>query len=153
MKHMQPRRLAGALALIATAALTVACNRSDDGRTAGQKLDAAVANAERKTEQAAAQVRSTSKEVSNDVGRAANETVDKVKDAAITSAINAKLFGDSNLSALRIDVDTVDGHVTLSGSAPDAASKEHASALASRVDGVVSVDNRLLVEPKGDGKG
>lgn len=153
MQTTPTRRLLTAATLIAAAALSAACNRSDDGRTAGQKLDAALAGAERKSEQAATELRSSTKDLGNQIGKAANETMDKVKDAAITTAVNAKLLGDARLSALRIDVDTVDGRVTLSGSAPDTASKDYATALASRVDGVVGVDNRLVVAPKGDGRG
>lgn len=70
---------------------------------------------------------------------------DKVKDAAITTAVNAKLAQDKSLSALRIDVDTVNGRVSLRGTAPDAAARERATTLASAVDGVVSVDNQLTV--------
>lgn len=153
MKPMHTRRLVGAMTLLAAAALTAACDRNDDGRTTGQKLDAAMAGAERKGEQAAAEVRSASKELGKEIGKASDQTMDKVKDAAITSAINAKLVADSRLSALRIDVDTVGGHVTLNGSAPDNASKDYATTLASRVDGVVAVDNRLVVAPKSDGRG
>lgn len=74
---------------------------------------------------------------------------DKVKDAAITSAVNAKLVADSRLGAMRIDVDTVNGRVALRGSAPDAAARERAQQLASSVEGVVSVDNQLVVGGKG----
>ena len=77
--------------------------------------------------------------------RAANDVSDKVKDAAITTAVNAKLAQDKSLSALRIDVDTVNGRVSLRGTAPDPAARERATTLASAVDGVVSVDNQLTV--------
>jgi osmotically-inducible protein OsmY len=45
---------------------------------------------------------------------------DKVKDAAIITAVNAKIAGDPKLSVIRINVDTVNGHVLLRGTAPDA---------------------------------
>jgi len=50
---------------------------------------------------------------------------------------------------MRIDVDTREGHVTLSGEAPSGEARNRASALANSVEGVVSVDNRLAVQAKG----
>jgi len=41
----------------------------------------------------------------------------------------------------------------LTGLAPDAASKEHAAALAGRIDGVMSVDNQLVVAGNADKPG
>lgn len=70
-----------------------------------------------------------------------------VGDAAITVAVNAELAKDAQLSALRIDVDTLDGRVTLAGSAPDGTARDRATLLAQGVKGVKSVDNRLAVAP------
>jgi len=55
------------------------------------------------------------------------------------------LAKDPGLSALRIDVDTRGGEVTLSGSAPDLAAKDRASQLAWGIKGVTRVDNRLEI--------
>lgn len=68
-------------------------------------------------------------------------------DAAITVSVNAALAKDAQLSALRIDVDSIDGHVVLEGSAPDSQSRQRAAQLAQAVQGVKSVDNRLAVPP------
>ena len=74
----------------------------------------------------------------------------KVGDAAITTLVNAELARDSQLSALRVDVDTVDGRVTLRGDAPNANARDpHEPRLAQRVDGVKSVDNQLSVKADG----
>ena len=81
--------------------------------------------------------------------RGSTEVSNKVKDAAITTAVNAKIAQDPKLSVMRINVDTVNGRVLLKGSAPDTASSERAEQLASTVDGVVSVDNQLVVSGKG----
>ena len=66
-------------------------------------------------------------------------------DAAITAKVTAALAADDRLSALGIDVDTTDGRVALSGTAPDAASRDRATVLAQAVEGVVEVENRLTV--------
>lgn len=119
--------LIGALALAVGLA---ACNKPEDSRTAGQKLDGAIAEA---------------KQASND---AANATSEAVTDATIVTKVNAALMADDQLKALKINVDCTDGHVKLSGSAPDADSQSRAATLANAVDGVRSVDNQLVVNPK-----
>jgi len=79
----------------------------------------------------------------------ADRAGDAVADAAITTTINGELAKDERLSAMDIDVDTSNGRVALKGTAPDEASKERATQLASTVDGVVSVDNQLTVQRSG----
>jgi len=71
---------------------------------------------------------------------------DKVADAVITTTVKAELAKDSTLSAIKINVDTDSGRVILRGSAPSSQAREHATALASGVKGVVSVDNQLTIE-------
>lgn len=121
--YLVPAALAAALAL-------AACNPRDDNTTAGQKVDEAVADTKR-----------ASKDAGTTVAAAAT-------DATITTKINAALAADDKLKAIKIDVDTNNGRVVLSGKAPDAASRERATTLAKAVDGVVDVDNRLAVDAK-----
>ena len=61
----------------------------------------------------------------------------------LVAAIAVLLAG--TLSALKINVDTTGGRVVLRGTAPDTASRERATVLASAVSGVVSVENALTV--------
>jgi len=78
---------------------------------------------------------------------AAGEKVATVADnARIVSVINAKLVGDSDLSAMQINVDADAGMVTLKGSAksPDAIGK--AILLALDTDGVTQVVSLLTVQ-------
>ena len=112
----------------ALAGLTLtACNRADDGLTVGQKLDSAVAKTEEKAADAKAEVKKD------------------MNDATITASVNAELAKDAALSALRINVDTDHGKVSLRGTAPDAAARDRATQLASAVQGVTNVDNQLIV--------
>ena len=92
------------------------------------------------TREAAQDVKDASKNASDKIG-------DKVADAVITTSVNAELAKDSELSALKINVDTANGRVALHGTAPTATSREHASSLAMGVKGVVGVDNKLTVAP------
>ena len=141
--------LATLLCAVAAAASLAACNRPAEERTAGQKLDGALAQIESKADEVAAEAREVGRDAQQAAGTAIDAVTDKAKDAAITTTINAELAKDSQLSALQVDVDTMDGRVVLRGTAPDTASRERATALAQSVDGVKSVDNQLEVKPKG----
>ena len=122
----------------AAAALTLAA--CDNNRSVGQNVDRGLASAERKTEQVASDARQAT-------ANATAKASEQIADASITTAINAEYAKDNRLSAIKIDVDTNDGRVTLTGSAPDAASKERATMLANNVKGVKAVDNKLDVKP------
>ena len=126
------------LLVAATTVLMAGCDQSNQDRTAGQKLDAAVARTGQKSEE-------FKTDIKNSTADAVNTVADKTRDAAITTAVNAELLRDSKLSALKINVDTTDGRVVLRGIAPDTASRERAAVLAKVVSGVVSVENALTV--------
>jgi osmotically-inducible protein OsmY len=142
------RPVAAVAALLAAAALA-ACDRPNAPHTTGQRTDASTSRAEQRANQANEATRPAPGAVAQSTERAGNEVSNKVKDAAITTAVNAKIATDPKLSVMRINVDTVNGRVLLKGSAPDSASSQRAEQLASSVDGVVSVDNQLVVGGKG----
>lgn len=138
--------LLGALAL---AAALAACSKQPDDRTAGQKLDGAIAEAKQAGADAkadASQAMDQAESKLKDAGAAASEAV---TDAAIVTKINAALMADDRLKATKIDVRAEDGRVTLTGTAPDAGSQARATTLASAVQGVRSVDNQLVVARNG----
>lgn len=68
-----------------------------------------------------------------------------VEDATITASVKSRLLWNEFTDGLDINVDTNNGRVTLTGSASTAEEKEVASRLARVTDGVVSVDNRIVV--------
>lgn len=71
-----------------------------------------------------------------------------VKDSVITTKIKADLAKDKNVSAMHIKVDTDDmGAVQLSGTAKTQAEADRAVEIARGVKGVVSVDNKITVNP------
>lgn len=124
-------------AAVAAMLVLSACNKRDD-QTVGQTVDKGVASANAEMKDA----KEATKDAAAIVGAAAT-------DATITTKINAALVADDELKALKIDVDTKDGKVVLTGAAPDAGSRDRATTMAKAVDGVVDVDNRLTVQPKG----
>ena len=144
---MQMQGYSQSMAALAVATLVglSACDQRNDGRTVGQKVDSAIATAEQKSDQAAAEIKKDTAQARDSTGKAVDAVGSKVKDAAITTGINAELARDSTLSALKIDVDTNAGKVAMHGTAPDAAARERATQLAKKVDGVVSVDNQLQI--------
>ena len=138
--------LIGALAL---AAALAACSKHEDDRTAGQKLDGAIAEAKQAGAEAKADASRAADTAENKVKQAANATSEAVADATIVTKINASLMADDRLKATKIDVKAQDGHVTLTGTAPDTGSQTRATTLAAAVTGVRSVDNRLVVARNG----
>jgi hyperosmotically inducible protein len=107
----------------------------DMGQDARQSAD----RAKQETREAAQDAKSATSDAGAKIG-------DKVADAVITTTVKAEIAKDSSLSAMRINVDTDSGRVILRGTAPSSQAREHATALASGVKGVVSVDNQLTVE-------
>jgi hyperosmotically inducible protein len=145
-------------AIVAAALALAGCDKSDN-RTAGEKVDAAVA----RTEQAAQEARAKTEQVAGEAkakvesSDAATRISDAAKDAgsaitaaagdaSITAAVNAGLAKDPELSAVRIDVDTQAGKVTLRGPAPTPGAKTRAEQIAKDVKGVSAVDNQLEVK-------
>jgi osmotically-inducible protein OsmY len=99
-----------------------------------QKAGDAAAKADEKTD--AAQKKA---------GDAADRTGEVVADAAITSAVKTKFLADPDVAGLKIDVDTRDGVVTLTGTVKSEAEKKNALALAKNTTGVKSVVDRMKV--------
>jgi hyperosmotically inducible protein len=76
---------------------------------------------------------------------AAEKTGEDITDAAITTAVKTKLLADTKTPGLKIDVDTNDGVVTLSGTVPSKAAEDKAVADARGTKGVKRVINNLKV--------
>lgn len=137
--------LPATLVALAVLSLSACDRRTDDERTAGQKLDSAIATAKEKTDQATATASAEMDKAKVASNQAMDSAGTQVKDAAITAAVNAELVKDPGLSALQINVDTHSGRVVLRGNAPDTSSLDRATRLAQKVDGVASVDNQLVI--------
>jgi osmotically-inducible protein OsmY len=76
------------------------------------------------------------------VDRTAGQTVD---DAGVTAKVKAALIAEKGVNGMSINVDTVGGRVTLTGRVPDQSQVERATQVATAIDGVKAVDNRLTV--------
>ena len=69
-----------------------------------------------------------------------------VDDAVITTEINANIVKDSDLHFFKINVDTKDGNVTLTGKVPNKKAEDRLISLAKKVEGVKSVKSNLTIE-------
>lgn len=118
-----------------------------DNRTLGQRIDASVDTAGRAVQQQVQDIKSGASAVAEQGARSTGQLVESLADAGITAAVKTALAADPALSALRIEVSTHDGVVTLAGPAPDEKARERAAVLAAAPEGVRSVDNRLVVPP------
>jgi len=70
-----------------------------------------------------------------------------VDDAAITTAVKAKMAEDKSVSATAISVETLNGTVQLSGFAKSQAEKERAESIARNTKHVREVRNSIVVRP------
>ena len=155
----QPHTLKSAALVLSMVTLTAlsACGKKDDNQTAGQKLDAAVASTEKagaeakaKAEVSMAKAGDAMKDATHKVEASGAKTIQslagKADDAVITASVGTEFAKDADLSAIRIDIDTKDGNVTLDGPAPTAAARDKATTLAKSIKGVTSVSNKLIVK-------
>ena len=156
-------RIAGLLAVTALAFGLSACDKMKEP-TVGQKIDAAVEQTEKaaaeakakaqqalesagaKVEQGAVKAEAAAEGAGDAARQAGNAVLEKMDDAAITAQVSAGLAKDPTLSALKIDVDTREGVVTLNGPAPTQEAKDRATAIAQGVKGVSSVMTQLSVK-------
>jgi osmotically-inducible protein OsmY len=69
-----------------------------------------------------------------------------VDDVAITAKVKSELLDSKQVDGLDVNVDSTNGRVTLSGWASSAAEATRAVAIASKVDGVKSVNNELKIK-------
>jgi hypothetical protein len=68
-------------------------------------------------------------------------------DAGITTAVKSKLAADDTVKAYKVDVDTANKVVTLSGEVDTQAQRAHAVMIARNTDGVADVVDQLRVNP------
>jgi hyperosmotically inducible periplasmic protein len=77
-------------------------------------------------------------------GKTVGDTID---DATVTTRVKTAFINDPVVGAMRIDVDTFKGVVTLSGRAKSKDEETKAIALARTIKGVKDVKSTLQIEP------
>lgn len=77
----------------------------------------------------------------------------RVDDALLTANIKTEMTADGRVSPTRVNVDTLNGVVTLKGEVPTQQEKAAAEQIARKVAGVKSVNNQVTVNPAAAGTG
>jgi osmotically-inducible protein OsmY len=101
-------------------------------------------------------IQAEAKEAKRDAGNTADQakkkgenaldkTADAAANAALTTTVKSKFLADDQISGLKIDVDSNNGVVTLTGNVRSTAEKQRAVKVARETDGVKSVVDRLKV--------
>lgn len=109
-----------------------------EGREAARDADAKTDAAQRKADDKTDAAQRKAGETADSAGNVAS-------DAALTTKVKTKFLADDQVAGLKIDVDSKNGVVTLTGTVRTAAEKNAAVALAKNTDGVKSVVDRLKV--------
>jgi hypothetical protein len=90
--------------------------------------------------------RQTGAAIGEAVATGADKAQRALSDGALTAKIKSKMALDDTVKALEIDVDTVAGAVTLSGTVHSEAERTKAMQLARETAGVTSVTDRLVIK-------
>jgi osmotically-inducible protein OsmY len=94
------------------------------------------------------QVKRAGEEISQKTAAAAKTAGEVLSDGALTTKIKAKMGLDDTVQALDLNVDTVDGVVTVTGKVRSTAERDRALALARETNGVRQVIDRIVVQTR-----
>lgn len=111
--------------------------------TLGERVDATIERGENAVRGLGTEVQRSADGVVERGAESMARAAGAVGDVGITASIKTALAADPSLSALKIDVDTHQGVVTLTGPAPSAEARDRATVLARAPRGVVDVRNEL----------
>lgn len=112
---------------------------------AGEQLEAGAQQVKEAANDAGAALERGAQRVESEVGPVVQDVLD---DAGVTARVKARLVADPDVNAFHIDVDTIDGRVTLNGKVASDHQRQEAEELANRTEGVVSVVNLIQVAGK-----
>lgn len=138
--------LAGAIAVaLSLAACGDARNDSTTPRTSRTDTPATSSSATA-TDRMTADASAAANRAANKVESAAEKVAAKADDAATTVKVKARLMAEPGIDSLQIDVDTSNGRVTLTGEVYTPQNRARAKELASSVEGVTGVVDRLSIK-------
>ena len=116
-----------------------------ESATLGERIDATVERGESAVRGLGDEVRRSADGVVERGSQSMARAAGAVGDVGITASVKTALAADPALSALKIDVDTRDGIVTLRGPAPNIEARDRATVLARAPQGVIDVRNELAL--------
>ena len=139
------------LLLVPLAGCDLDADRESDGdlelqaRVDEQELEEARERTEEGLERAGDTLERAGREIEAGIERVGEKLEPYAADAAITAKVKGRLTADPEINSLTIDVDTVNGVVTLTGTVPDATERDLALAHARAVEGVLDVRDNLQI--------
>jgi osmotically-inducible protein OsmY len=89
------------------------------------------------------------REVVNEIRLGDPKIGEVLSDSVIEAKVKAKFAADPEINPFRIDVDVVQGVVTLTGEVADRATREEAARLAAATKGVDAVENEIKLKGHG----
>lgn len=150
---MSMKVFAFAIALAMVTMLVDGCAYVENGLTVGQKLDRALDRASSAIIEAGDSFSLESDDTGATVSAFTSSISDRalltalaVSDAGINASIKTELSKDPNLGVTKIEVDTRDGVVSLSGSIDSESDRQRAERIARANRDVVRVDNFLTLK-------
>lgn len=151
------RKQLGMALLLGTLVIAAGCDKQNtpasSDQTVGQRVDKMIDKTNQAAEKAGDKIaeatksaESAAKSTAETVQQKAGQVGTVLEDSAITASIKANLLREPGLSALKIDVNTVKGEVTLNGEVESNAARERAESVAAAAAGVIKVKNSLQVK-------
>lgn len=134
---MKKAILLSSLTAIGLSFALTACSSSSDGALKKQASET--------WDSAAKTVEMAGKDTGNAISSGAKNTGEYIDDSAITADVKGKLLGTKGISSNSVSVKTVNGVVYLSGFVKSADQIDKITQVASRVNGVKSVQNGLVL--------
>jgi hyperosmotically inducible protein len=135
-------------AFIAASALALglaACDQKPSAEKIGRSIDSAVDQAGQKAAAAVDSAETRIDQAKSAVAEKTEKAGAVLADAAITAKVKTALGTEPGLQSMGIDVVTEKGVVSLFGTTDSDANRKRVTQLAAAVEGVSSVDNRLVV--------
>ncbi len=120
---------------IVFAVALAACDKPGPAESAGKSIDQSMEKAGDKIDAA-----------SDKLGKESDKAGEALEDAAITTKIKAAILAEPGLRVLQINVDTVNGASTLSGTVDSKSDSDRAKEIAGSISGVKRVDNQLVLK-------
>ena len=143
--NLSNSRIPLAIALGSAVALTAACTQDVDTgarQTADERAGQTTQPVDTQTDPGYADAARDPGPVMGDVGSGSDQPG---SDTWITTKVKTSLLADTDVAGLDINVDTVNGVVTLSGQVDQQAQIEHAARIARDIEGVTEVQTTRLV--------
>lgn len=128
-------------------------NAEGDVEVEAEVSEEELEEAEENLEQVGEDLERAGEKLGEAVERAGERLQPYAEDAAVTARVKARLTADPDTNPLLIDVDTVDGVVTLTGKVPSREMKQEALSIAAGTEGVLEVKDNLEVGRRGEAPG